>query len=101
MNDAVNHSFTYRLTLVLSLGFVALVVRDLVRLANKMEEAQVVEDVELFLKKNRLQDFINPHHQAIVDGITRYWINDSYSGPIRALSLREWLDTIQTPTLRR
>jgi len=56
-----------------------------------MEAAEVVGDVELFLKASRLIDLILPEHKTIIEGLERAWSNASYRGKTRGISLEEWI----------
>lgn len=57
----------------------------------KLEAKEVVDDIELFLRAQRLQDLILPEQQTIIDAITNGWIGESYRGLNRGISLKEWI----------
>jgi len=94
VNGAEKSSIIFRLTLALYSGFVLLVVRQLLSEKRRMEDAEVIDDVELFLKAKRLQDLILPEQQTIIDNITSGWISEAYKGVERAKG--KWPHRINT-----
>jgi len=66
-------------------------VRDYLRLRREVESERIVEDVELFLKAQRLQDLILPDQQEIIDRLGKEWIGDSYRGLIKSFNWRDVL----------
>lgn len=93
MNAVEKTFFISRLTLVLSLGFAALLVRDYLRWKMQQEEEtnQLTSRVERFLKATHLQSLVKPEDQRVVDQISKGWSNASYADGIKKAT---WLELI-------
>jgi len=97
VNDAEKHFLISRFYLACFLGFALLIANDYLKSRKKMNNVQVIEDVELFLKQARLQNLILPEQQTIIDSLTKAWLNVPYRGPIVPMKVADWLR--QTNTL--
>lgn len=82
MSDAESRSITSLFFLALGLSFVAFLASEVVVRVRAMDEATVVEDVDLFLKRTRLQNLVSSEDQIIIDAITAAWSNANYRGRI-------------------
>ncbi len=98
--DVESTTFTRRLVALLTLTFAAYVAVGIVKELHKMNDAKVIEDVELFLKSSRLQGLILGNHQEIIDAISNTWINEPYRGPVKKIQFAEWQKQTLTATLK-
>lgn len=99
--DVMNRSDSVRLAIVLYAGLVLLVVKHFTNENRRMEEAEVITDVELFLKAARLQDLILPEQQKVIDELANGWNNESYRGAVKRFSIAEWLSQTQIDISKR
>jgi len=82
VNSAERPSITSLLILALGLSFAAYLVSEIAGRVIAMSDRSVVEDVDLFLKRTRLQNLVLAEDQIIIDAITSAWSNASYRGPM-------------------
>ena len=91
MSDADRRLFMFQFCLVLSLGSVAYFVSRLVRAIEAAESTMVVDDVERFLKRTRLQSLVSTEDQTIIDAISGAWSNANYRGAIVPQKVSVWI----------
>ena len=95
MSDAERRLITSRLLVLISLGIVLYFANELVKAKRAMEADEVISDVELFLKANRLQELILPLHKEIIKRLEEGWSNASYrdirKGDLNAIKVSEWI----------
>jgi hypothetical protein len=88
--DAEVHISTRRIAVLLGLTFAGYILIEIAKAQRALDNAHVVEDVELYLKTARLQNLILTDQQEIIDAITNTWSNANYIGPIKRLRFAEW-----------
>ena len=91
MSDAERRLFMSQLCLALALGSVGYFVNRLVKAIEAARSSMVVDDVELFLKRTRLQSLVSAEDQTIIDAITASWSNASYHGKIVPQKVSVWI----------
>jgi len=91
VSDAEKRLITYQLLALISLSIVLSLANAWLKAKRAMEANEVVRDAELFLKASRLLDLILPEHKKIIEELEASWSNANYRGPLRGISLSEWI----------
>ena len=99
MSDAERRLFTYRLLALVALSFALSFANNWLKAKRAMEANEVVRDAELFLKASRLLDLILPEHKKIIEELEASWSNANYRGPLKGISISEWIRQNSTNTL--
>ena len=95
------HSFTRQLVLILAASFVTYIAIAYTQTRRKMSNEQVLDEIQRFLRTSRLNNLIKLEDESYLKAIELAWINDPYKGPIKKLSIAEWLDQSRTAILSR
>jgi len=99
VSDAEKRLITYQLLALISLSIVLSLANAWLKARRAMEANEVVRDAELFLKASRLLDLILPEHKKIIEELEAGWSNACYRGPLRGISISEWIRQNSTDTL--
>jgi hypothetical protein len=84
------------LTLALSLGFVALLVRDYLRWRMSQQEGrELAEQIDRLIRSRQIQHLVDPLQQKIIDQITNGWRNDSYADGIKKATWHELISGLR------
>ena len=99
MSDAEKRLFTIRILGLIALSLTLSLARVYLKEKRRMESERVITDVELFLKATRLQELVLAEHQTIINELVRAWSNEAYRGPIKPITVAQWIKQNSTDTL--
>ena len=99
VENAENHSFTRQILLIVTASFATCIILELIKAKRRMDNQSVLEEVERFLRTARLSNLIKIEDESYLRAVELAWLNNAYKGPIKKVSIDEWLRESKTSIL--